>query len=406
MNSLKVCIDSIAWICEANLIGSSKIYRYMLENGHEIVKDPSEADFIIINTCGLTKMRRDLSIEVFEKYYLQKKENTKIIMFGCIVKIDGEKINSLDLLSIDFNEGYKFDEIFYHVKKFDTICPHCDDFTKERLLQGKNLFQSTRIIYFILSGFLFLFFKKTRLNYQKMIDSITYKNNIFVEIARGCTGNCSYCMIKKARGNICSRQIRDILIDIEHLYDPTKNLFLVADDCGSYGIDIKTNLFNLLYEIKRKLPEITIDLNYLNPYWLERYPDEYIKLFKEVKINLASIPIQSGSNKILKKMNRRYDIHKVVEVVKKIKHISPETITYSHFLIGFPEENTIDFLKTLYCAKYFDFPMGLPYSEHKDSASSKLGNHKSRLTISIRYFIFLSFINLIISYKLLMYPKN
>jgi tRNA A37 methylthiotransferase MiaB len=405
MKSQKVYIDSIAWICEANLIGTSKIYRYILENGHEIIKNPSEADFIIINSCGLTKMRRDLSIKFFEKYYLQKKENAKIIMFGCIVKIDKEKIISLDLISIDFNQGYKFDEIFYNEKKFETICPYCDNLTKERLLQGKNLFQSTRIIPFILSGLLFPFFKKTRLNYQKMIDSFTYKDKIFVEIARGCTGNCSYCMIKKARGNVCSRQIIDIITDIEHLYDPTKNLFLVADDCGSYGVDIKTNLFNLLYEIKKKFPDITIDLNYLNPYWLERYPNEYIKLFKNVKINLASIPVQSGSNKILKKMNRRYDINKVVEIIKKIKQVSPETITYSHFLIAFPGENTIDFLKTLYYARYFDIPIGLPYSEHKDSASSKLGNNKSTLTITLRYFIFLLFINLILSYKLLKYPR-
>ncbi|MCX6667986.1 MAG: radical SAM protein [Euryarchaeota archaeon] len=406
MNSYKVYIDSTAWICETNLVGTSRIYRYMLENGHEVIKDPSKADFIIINSCGLTKMRRDLSIEFFEKYYSQRKETAKIIMFGCLVKIDGEKVNSLDLIPIDFNEGYKFDEIFYTKIKFETICPHCDNITKETLLQGKNLFQSTRIIPFVLSGLLFPFFKKARLNYQKMIDSITYKDKIFVEIARGCTGNCSYCMIKKARGNIHSRKIEDILSDIEKLYDPSKNLFLVADDCGSYGIDIKTNLFDLLYEIKKRYPDVTVDLNYINPYWLERYPDEYVKLFRDVKINLASIPVQSGSNKVLKIMNRRYDINKVVEVVKRIKQVSPQTITYSHFLIAFPGENIIDFLKTLYCTKYFDFPIGLTYSEHKDSASSKLDNHKSSLTITLRYIVFLLFINLILSYKLLIYPSE
>jgi tRNA A37 methylthiotransferase MiaB len=213
-------------------------------------------------------------------------------------------------------------------------------------------------------------------------------------------------MIKKARGNIRSRKIEDILSDIEKLYDPSKNLFLVADDCGSYGLDIKTNLFDLLYAIKKKFPDVTVDLNYINPYWLERYPDEYVRLFKYVKINLASIPVQSGSNRIIKNMNRRYDINKVVEVVKRIKKVSPQTITYSHFLIAFPGENTIDFLKTLYCTKYFDLPMGLTYSEHKDSASSKLSNHKSSLMTTLRYVVFLLFINLILLYSLLIYQSE
>jgi len=406
MKSYKVYIDSAAWICEANLVGTSRIYQYMIENGHEIIKNPLEADFIVINSCGLTKIRRDLSINFFKEYHSQKKEKAKIIMFGCLVKIDKEKINSLDLTPIDFYEENKFDEIFYNKTKFENIHPNCDIRIKEELLQGKDLFQSSRIIPFILSGLFFPFSKKMRLNYQNMINSFTYYNKNFVEIACGCTGNCSYCMIKKARGNIHSRQIKDIISDVEKLYYTSKNLFLVADDCGSFGLDIETNFFNLMYEINKRFPDLIIDLNYLNPYWLEKYSNEYIKLFKDVKINLASIPVQSGSNKILKKMNRRYNINKVIEVVDKLKKVSPKTITYSHFLIAFPGENTIDFFKTLYCAMHFDLPIALIYSEHENSLSSKLGNHKSTLTIALRYFLFLLFINLTISYKLLTYPKE
>ena len=406
MKSYKVYIDSTAWICEANLVSTSRIYRYMLQNNHKIVKNPSVADFIIINSCGLTKMRRDLSIKFYENFHSQKRENASIIMFGCLIKIDKEKIESLDLIQIDLNEGNKFDEIFYNKIKYNDIKPYCDDRTKQELLQGIRLFHFTKIIPFIFTGLIYPFSKKIRLNYQKMINSFTYHNKIFIEIATGCTGNCSYCMIKKARGNIHSRQIKHIIRDIEKLYDPTKNLFLVADDNGSYGLDIKTNLFNLLYEIKKRFPDLSIDLNYINPYWLERYPNEYIKLFTDININLASIPVQSGSNKVLKKMKRKYDINKVNEVVNKIKKASPKTITYSHFLIAFPGENTMDFLKTLYSTKHFDLPIALIYSEHKNSASSSLGNHKSKFTIAIRYTLFVLFINLIISYKLLTYPKD
>ena len=406
MESYKVYIDSAAWICEANLVGTSKIHQYMIQNNHKITNNPSEADYIVINSCGLTKLRRDITINYFEKYYSTKKKNAKIIMFGCSTKIDKKRIENLNLVSIDFDEGNKFDKIFYKNAKFDNINPICDDKTKQKLLRGKNPFQFTRIVPFLLSGFMFPFSKKIRLNYNKMIDSITYKDKIFVEIAMGCAGNCSYCMIKKARGNVCSRPIKDIITDIENLYDPAKNLFLVADDSGSYGLDIKTNFFNLINEIKKRYPDLSIDLNYLNPLWLEKYPNEYIKLFSDTNINLASIPVQSGSNKILKIMNRKYDIYNIIEILKKIKKVSPKTITYTHFLIGFPGENTVDFLRTLFCSMHFDLPIVLMYSEHEDSKSHTLPHHKTKSTIILRYVLFWLFINLVIFYNLLSYPRK
>jgi tRNA A37 methylthiotransferase MiaB len=406
MVSLRTYVDSAAWICEANLVGTSTICRYLIENKHTIVTNPSDADVIVINSCGLTKMRRELSIAYFEKYYACKKPDTKIIMYGCLVKIDQQKIRSLNLIPIDFHEGEKFDEIFFNGIKFEDVHPHCDPTMKERLLEGKYLFQSTRIYPFILSAMLFPFAKKIRVNYHTMIDSITYKDKVFIEIARGCTGNCSYCMIKKARGPIRSRHIDEILHDIETLYDPTKNLFLVADDCGSYGLDIKTNVFELLYEINTKFPGISIDLNYLNPYWLEKYPEEYLRLFKTVHISLASIPVQSGSNRVIKKMNRRYDINTVANIIKKIKQVSPTTITYTHLLIGFPGENAIDFLRTLYHTKSFDLPVGLIYSEHEENTCLTEGNTAPAFIVTLRYLVFLSYTNLILSYKLLTYPRR
>jgi tRNA A37 methylthiotransferase MiaB len=404
MVSYKVYIDSAAWICEGNLVDTSKIYRFLLENDHKIVKNPSKADYIIINSCGLTQMRRDLCLKYYEKYSEQKKENAKIIMFGCLIKIDKERIEKLDLINIDFHEENKFDELFYNKIRYDKIRPFCDDNTKQELLKNKSLFRSTKIYPFILSGLFFPFSKKIRNNYKKMINSFSYNKKIFVEISSGCAGNCSYCVIKKAKGNVHSRQIKDILVDIKNLYNPKKNLFLVADDCGSYGLDIKTNIFDLIYEINKKFPDIVIDLNYLNPYWLIKHSNEYIKLFSEVNINLASIPVQSGSNKILKKMNRKYDIDKVNKIIDKIKKVSPKTITYSHFLLAFPGENSIDFLKTLNSTTYFDLPIALIYSEHISSQASKLKHQKSTLTKILRYSIFLFFINIVILYKLFNYP--
>jgi tRNA A37 methylthiotransferase MiaB len=376
----------------------------MLENGHEITTIPSEADFIIINSCGFIKDREELSIHLFKNCYSQKRENAKIIMFGCLVKINKEEINSLDLTPIDFNEGYKFDETFYTKVKFENISPYCDNNTTEKLFVAKKTLQESEIISFLLPRIISHFSKKVRLNYKNIIDRVKFKEKNLVEICSGCIFKCSYCAIREAKGGVRSREIEDILSDIEKLNDPTKNLFLVADDCGCYGLDIKTNLFNLLYEINERYPDLKIELDAINPYWLDKYPTDYLTLFSGLNINFVTVPVQSGSNRIIRDMNRNYDIKKILNIIKKIKKISPKTAIYTHFIICYPGEKFTDFLKSVYCSMYFDLPIVLVYSGHKDSARFTTSDNQSKFVTTYRYTFFMLFLNFVILYKLLTFP--
>jgi len=80
-------------------------------------------------------------------------------------------------------------------------------------------------------------------NYDRFIFGLDHRNKMLVEVSKGCIGNCYYCAIKKAKGDLKSRSIDAIISDIRSIYDPSKTLFLVADDCSSYGLDIGTNIF-------------------------------------------------------------------------------------------------------------------------------------------------------------------
>lgn len=404
MQSYKFYIDNATWVCEISIVESSRIYRYMIENGHKSVKKPSKADFIIINTCGFLKGFENISLYLFNKYNSVKKENATIIMVGCLIKINPDLIGSLDVYPIELNESNKLDKIFYKKTKFEDIKPYCNPETKVKLLVN-NIKKRPRYLYFFLTEKFLLFNDKLKWNYNKVIESIRKNNRTLIEIGRGCAGNCSYCVIKKARGKIRSRPIQDILIDIEKSKVPSKKLYLVANDCGCYGIDIKTNLINLLYEINKKFPDLSIELDYLNPFLLEQYSKEYIQLFNDLKVDFITVPMQSGSNKVLKKMNRTCNVTEVIKIIDDIKKASPKTFIYSHFIIGFPGESWIDFFKTLLCAKHFDFPVPFKYSENKNAASSSLPDHKSDLIISIRYQLSLIYFNFIIFFKLLSYPK-
>jgi tRNA A37 methylthiotransferase MiaB len=404
--SYKIYVDSANWLCEINLLGYSMINRYIIENDHKIIDDSSDADFIIINSCGFTKDHEDTSISLFKQHYLKKEKKSTIIIFGCLVKINKKLIDSLDTYPIDFDEGEKLDKIFYKKIKFKDIRPSCDTKKLENLFFNKIIVYPSKILPVFVTKLMSPFSKKLKMNYQKIIDNLISKNKILIEIGKGCASNCKYCAIKKTRGNIRSRQINDILIDIEKFYDPTKELFLVADDCSCYGLDIQTSLIDLLYEIKKKFPDLLIDLDNINPCWLEKYPDEYIKLFSEFNISYATVPVQSGSNRIIKDMNRNYDIKKILNIIKKIKKVSPKTAIYTHFIICYPEETLIDYLKTIRCAMFFDLPIAFEYSEPKDSARSSVLDFKSRFVRTYRLTFFMVFLNFFVFYRLLTIPNQ
>ena len=406
MRLYNIYVDSANWLCEPNLLGYSMINRYMIENGHKIINDPSEADFIIINSCGFTKDHEDGSVVLFRKHYSKKEKKATIILFGCLVKMNKKLIDSLDIYPIDFDEGEKFYKIFYNNTKFKSIKPYCDTKKLENLYFNKIIIQPPKIMPVLLSRLMLPLSKKFRMNYQKIIDNLIAKNKILIEISKGCASNCKYCSIKKTRGNIRSRQISEIIDDIEKLYDPSKELFLVADDCSCYGFDIKKNLIDLLYEIKKKFPDLLIDLDNLNPEWIEKYSDEYIKIFSEINISYATIPVQSGSNRIIKDMNRNYDIKKIHNIIKKLKKVSPKTAIYTHFIICYPNEKFIDFLKSIYSSLYFDLPIFFVYSEPKNSTSSGLSDYKSRFARAYKSTFFMLFLNFVVFYKLITFPKS
>jgi ribosomal protein S12 methylthiotransferase len=402
----KVYIDSANYLCEVNLLGYSMIQRYLTENDHVIVGEPSQADIIIINSCGFTKQHEDATINLYKSLLSREGNHATVLLFGCLIKINPSLCSSLKIPTIDFDEGSKFDAIFYKKIKFVDIRPSGDTKKFDDLFFRTIVVQPTKILPLFVSRLLLPFSKKLRRNYQSIIDNLISKNKILVEICRGCASNCKYCVIKKTRGGIRSRPMAEILDDIEKFYDPTKELFLVADDCSCYGMDINTTLIDLLYEIQKRFPHLWIDLDNINPYWLEKYSDDYLRLFSELHIGYATIPLQSGSNRIVNDMNRNYDVKKIQVIVKRLKKASPTTALYSHFIICYPEEKFIDFLRTIHSAMYFDLPIAFEYSAPKDHEGSPKGDVHSRFIKTSRMSFFMFVLNFSVLYRLLTLPNQ
>ena len=284
------------------------------------------------------------------------------------------------------------------------MTPCCDSETRTILIQGSKDLNILNHPNFLLSRFFLPFSRTMKTNYARMIRGLNHQNKIIVQISQGCLGHCSYCAIKKAKGNLRSRTIDEIIKDITKMYDDSKIVYLVADDCSSYGFDIGTDFFQLLETIHKRFPKVSIQISYVSPNFLVKFYEKYQELFQQVQIPYTTIPFQSGSNKIIKKMDRSYDTHQVVEVIKRLKQVSPHTSFEGHFIVGFPGETVGDFLQSLFTLHYFDYPIALRYSESKGTKSASFPQKKSEMTKQLRYTIMTFFINIVILYKLVKNP--
>lgn len=271
--------------------------HYFTEDFAEIKK----SDYILINTCGVKEQTQTKILNFLKKLKENKIPQEKIIIFGCLVDIDKEALvkEMPDAKYFKVSEKEKIEVIINNV--------------------GNN--------------------KK---NLKKNTDTIIISN--------GCLGNCYYCAVKFARGRLESKPIEKIIKEIEYSVNEenSKEILLTSQDNGCYGFDINENLNTLLKRIIEIKGDFKIRVGMANPQHLKIIIDDLIKIYKNEKIyKFLHIPIQSGSNKVLKEMNRYYTIEDVYTIIDKFKKEIPEISIGTDIIVGYPTETEEDFKETI-----------------------------------------------------------
>lgn len=269
----KVFIQTIYKCCENSSFLSTTLEEFF-NNNYQIVSDINEADLLIINGCSFVKECRD-DTEKYVKKYLDfaKNRDSQVVLTGCSVNAEKDKYKDITgLYLIDYN----------HLSLFNKLI-------------SKRKTKSFELNFCQISA-----------NHSRIIVPDAY----YIKIADGCVNNCSYCIIKKSKGKLKSRYINDITNDLKvilklnHSLDPHK-IILLADDCGSYGFDIDTNIVNLLKKLIDIPGEFKLYLHYFFPGLLIQFFDQLKEIFNSGKIAFINIPIQSADQKILRKMKRQ-----------------------------------------------------------------------------------------------------
>ena len=338
---MKVGIYSLG--CKVNLYESEFIESVLRKKEYEIVPFNEKADIYIINTCSVTNESDRKSRKIIREAK-RLNPNAIVIAMGCYTQIFGKEDTDADIVIGNKDKSKIVELIEEYIEK------------KERI---KNIYDISHNTLF-----------------ENMeIDHFENHSRAFVKIQDGCNAFCSYCIIPYTRGNIRSKKEEDVINEVTKLVNNGyKEIVLTGIHTGRYGIDLdNTNLEILL----RKLVNIpNIYRIRLSSIEINEVTDGILDLMKENKV-IAShlhIPLQSGSDKILKLMNRKYNLNEFINRIEEIRRVREDLSITTDLIVGFPGETEEDFKETINTIKKIKFTKihTFPYSKREGTPAAKM----------------------------------
>lgn len=330
--------------CKVNSYESRIMTEDLINAGYVEEKDNNiPADIYIINTCSVTNTADSKSLKLIRQA-IKKNKDAIIVVCGCLAQVKPETVNieGVDIVIGNKNKSKVSEYINEYVKNKNKKTDIYDINNVEFETMKLNNFDKTRA---------------------------------FIKIQDGCNNFCAYCIIPYTRGSVRSKPREDILNEIDHLtLNGHKEIVLTGIHTGNYGSEFDNydfaDLLNEIVKIK-KLSRIrisSIEITELN--------DRVLEIIKNnnVLVDHLHIPLQSGSDEILKLMNRKYDTKYFIEKINKIRKIRPDISITTDVIVGFPNETDKNFNETIETIKKVDFSKlhVFPYSKREGTKAATM----------------------------------
>ncbi len=340
--------------CPKNLVDSEQMLGILQQRGYQLVQNPEESDFVVINTCGFIENARKESFEAIDQM-LELKRSGKIrgvVITGCLAERQNDSLLT-ERPEIDGLVGvFGRDEIGNLV---DRIMDGLDE--------QRSIFRPAPI----------------RALSDHMRLQVTPKHFAYLKISEGCDRLCTFCAIPKMRGKHASKPMEDILIEARRLADSgVRELIVVAQDTTYYGIDMfgEPRLRQLLEQLDQVEGLDWIRLMYFYPMYIDRALLETIGQSKRI-LPYIDMPLQHASNPVLKRMSRRVTRESTIEMVSMMRQTIPELVLRTTMITGFPGETDEQFEELVEFVDEMHFErLGVfTYSVESDTPASRLDEH-------------------------------
>ena len=336
--------------CKVNTYESEYVINELKKAGYEIKDFDDICDVYIINTCTVTNNSDSKSRKMIRQA-IRRNPNACVVAMGCFIAANPDiSIDGLDVIIGNKDKA--------------KIVSLLDEYFKNKEIINKQYTGRLK-------------------EFEDMyITDFPGRTRAFVKIQDGCDNFCSYCIIPFVRGKCRSKEESKVISEVTDLVNNGyKEIVLTGIHTGSYGVDLETSFADLLEKLVKidgldRLRISSIETTELN--------EDVLNVLRNSKVLVdhLHIPIQAGSNEILKVMNRKYDLDYFFNKIAEIRSIRPEISISTDVIVGFPGETeelfktTIDTCKKLEFSKLHVFP----YSERRGTASSRMDNKLDNAT--------------------------
>lgn len=325
--------------CKVNLYESNVMMDLLKDNGY--IETEDKADIYIINTCTVTNTADTKSLKLVKRA-IKENEDALIIVCGCMTQANKDKLNGIDGINIVIGNVNK-SKIVEYIKNY-----------KQKIIDIKDIMNTP--------------FEEMKLNNFN-------KTRAFVKIEDGCENFCSYCIIPYSRGNIRCKKREDVLDEVKTLIaNGHKEIVLTGIHTGHYGFD-NYSFADLLTDLVKvngleRLRISSIEITEVN--------DDVLNVIQNsnILVDHMHIPLQSGCDKILKLMNRKYDKEYFIKKIEKIRKIRPNISITTDVIVGFPNETEENFNETIETINKIKFAKihVFPYSKRNGTKAAIMDN--------------------------------
>lgn len=341
---MKVAIYTLG--CKVNTYESEYAAKEFIKRGYDLTDFSDEtADVYLINTCTVTNTSDQKSRKMIRQAK-KKNPNAVVAAMGCFTQIRDNDSSIMDFVDVVIGNTDKS-------KIVDLIEEYIK--TKKKILNIKDI---------------------TKEKFDDMeISHFNTRTRALVKIEDGCENFCSYCIIPYVRGKVRSKDPKKVIKEVKSLVNNGyKEIVLTGIHTGHYGSDLEnydfSDLLNELDKIEglKRIRISSIEIVELN--------DKFLEILKKSDkiVNHIHIPLQAGSNHVLKLMNRRYDKDYYQNRINKIKEIRSDMAITTDVIVGFPNESQEDFNETIDFVKKVDFAGGhiFPFSVRQGTPAAKM----------------------------------
>ena len=333
--------------CKVNSYESNVMRDKLINKGYLEVTD--NADIYIINTCTVTNTADNKSMKLIRRI-VKEHGDSIIVVCGCMVQNRKEPIDGVDIIIGNVGKA--------------SICDYIDEYVKTKSKK-------------------FDIYDMMDVTFEPMVLNNFNKTRAFVKIQDGCNNFCSYCVIPYVRGNVRSKKRDDVINEVTTLINNGhKEIVLTGIHTGNYGVEFDNYdfacLLGDLVKIKglERLRISSIEATELN--------DRVLDIIKnnDILVDHMHIPIQSGSDGVLKRMNRKYDKEYFIKKINDIRHIRPNISITTDVIVGFPGETDDEFNETIDTIRKINFSKlhVFPYSKRNGTKAADMKDQVDDVT--------------------------